>query len=109
MLQGDHGAGARVTGRAAADRVHDEEDAPRAAPEGLVDFLGGGQRLDTDRGELLPHRLDGFGVGYWLQRHRILQRLGSDARLSGGSSRRPVQPSKSFPESKTLLVAPVGA
>src|SRR5258708_2792433 len=105
-IDGEDGGGGGVTGRRGGDRVHDEEEGPGATPEGLVDFLGCRQRLDSDRSQLLPHRLDGFGVVYWLQRHGILQRLGSDARSSVGPSGRPVKTSKTVRSSSSPPEAP---
>ena len=45
---------------------------PESGAQELIHLLGGGQRFDPDRGELLPHGRDGFGVvdrGQW---HSIL-------------------------------------
>ena len=62
VLKREHRPRASLAGGAAADRVHDDEGGARLGGERLIDLLGRGERLDADRGQLLPQRFNGLRI-----------------------------------------------
>src|SRR5438034_6403279 len=71
VLEGEHHPRASAPRRAAGDGGPDHEDRARRRSQDRLHLLGGRQRLDADRGQLLPHGCDRFRIvdrcqGHWL-------------------------------------------